>query len=117
VRATVRDGANLLVNISNDSWMDAGDGAAPRQHFAMAVLRAVEMRRTLVRASAGGVSGFVAPSGEVHDVVPWGESGASIAGVVLQDRLTPYARFGEAWMLLSGAALLLGLRAHPEQAA
>lgn len=118
VRATVRDGANLLVNISNDSWMDAGDGAAPRQHFAMAVLRAVEMRRTLVRASAGGVSGFVAPGGEVYDVVPWGESGASTADVVLQDRLTPYARFGEAWVLLSGVALLvLGWCARPEAAA
>lgn len=109
VRATVRDGANLLVNVSNDSWMDAGDGAAARQHFAMSVLRAVEMRRALVRASAGGTSGFVSARGEVHDVVPWGGSGTSVGAVALHDGLTPYARFGEAWMLLA-AALLVSLR-------
>jgi len=107
VRATVRDGANLLVNVSNDSWMDAGDGAAARQHFAMAVLRAVEMRRALVRASAGGTSGFVTARGEVHDVVPWGGSGTSVGAVGLHAGLTPYARFGELWMLLAAAAIVL----------
>lgn len=105
VRDAVRDGANLLVNISNDSWMDSGDGVAARQHFAMAVLRAVETRRALVRASAGGVSGFVAPTGEVYDTVPWGESGAAVGAVALRAQLTPYAWFGDTWVLVAGAVL------------
>src|SRR6185369_129820 len=95
VRDTVRRGADLLVNISNDSWMDAGDGAAALQHFAMSVLRAVETRRYLVRSSSGGVSGFVSPVGEVFAVVPHGTAQASIGAVVPRDEVTPYVRHGE----------------------
>lgn len=107
VAATVADGANLLVNVSNDGWLDAGDGAAPRQHLAGAVLRAVETRRALVRASAGGVSGFVDATGGVHDVVPWGEVGPSVGDVALHRVTTPYVRFGDAWIAASGALLAL----------
>src|SRR6184192_2627398 len=57
----VRAGASLLVNISNDGWLDGGYGAASRQHFAMAVFRAVETRRYLVRAATTGISGIVDP--------------------------------------------------------
>ena len=44
----VQAGANLLVNISNDAWF--GRSAAPRQHLELAVLRAVEQNRFLLRA-------------------------------------------------------------------
>lgn len=116
VRATVRRGANVLLNLSNDAWMDAGDGAAPRQHFAMSVLRAVEMRRALVRVSAGGTSGFVTAHGDVHDVVPWGETGPSVGDVALHDALTPYARFGEAWVVLACLGLVaFGRPSRPEE--
>ena len=61
--AMVRQGANLLVNITNDAWF--GQTAAPLQHFSMAVFRAVENRRSLVRAANTGISGFVDPAGRV----------------------------------------------------
>lgn len=98
VREALARGADLLINVSNDSWMDAGDGAAPRQHFAMAVFRAVEMRRGLVRASSGGVSGFVDPGGRVGPTVPWGTSAAAAGKLPVVNQITPYARWGEAWI-------------------
>lgn len=112
-RARVRDGADVLVNLSNDSWLDGGDGAARSQHFAMTVFRAIETRRPLVRAAAGGISGVVAATGEVHDMLPAG-AGTLRATVVPGSGATPYVRWGDAWIavggILVGAAALRGRR-------
>ncbi len=62
-RSEVRDGAEFLVNMSNDSWF--GDTLAPYQHLAAAVFRAVENRRWLMRATNSGISAFVDPWGRV----------------------------------------------------
>jgi apolipoprotein N-acyltransferase len=62
---SVQDGAELLVNVSNDGWVDGGYGTASEQHFAMSKFRAVETRRYLVRAASTGVSGIVDPFGRV----------------------------------------------------
>jgi apolipoprotein N-acyltransferase len=56
-------GANLLVNLTNDAWY--GRSSAPYQSWAMAVFRAVENKRSLVRAANTGISGFVDPLGHV----------------------------------------------------
>ncbi|MGE4403713.1 MAG: apolipoprotein N-acyltransferase [Desulfobulbus sp.] len=56
-------GANLLVNITNDAWY--GRSSAPYQSLAMAVFRAVENKRSLIRAANTGISGFVDPLGHV----------------------------------------------------
>ncbi len=62
-RDRVRDGANVLVNISNDAWF--GRTSAPWQHLHAAVLRAVEFGRPLLRATNTGVSAFVDSCGRV----------------------------------------------------
>lgn len=56
-------GANLLVNITNDAWY--GRSSAPYQSMAMAVFRAVENKRTLIRAANTGISGFIDPLGRI----------------------------------------------------
>ena len=58
------EGADLLVNLTNDAWY--GESSAPYQSWAMTVFRAVENRRGLVRAANTGISGFVDPTGEIH---------------------------------------------------
>jgi apolipoprotein N-acyltransferase len=75
-RAWVNQGANMLVNITNDAWY--GRSSAPHQSWAMSVLRAVETRRTLVRAANTGISGVVNPLGLIvrqSDIfVDWADS-------------------------------------------
>jgi apolipoprotein N-acyltransferase len=62
-RAMTRNGATLLVNLTNDAWY--GMSSAPFQHFSMAVFRAVENRRPLIRAANTGISAFILPSGKI----------------------------------------------------
>jgi apolipoprotein N-acyltransferase len=62
-RDAVTRGANLLVNLTNDAWY--GRSSAPYQSMAMAVFRAVETKRSLIRAANTGISGFVDPLGRV----------------------------------------------------
>jgi apolipoprotein N-acyltransferase len=68
--------ANLLVNLTNDAWY--GKSSAPHHSLAMAVLRAVESRRALVRSANTGISAFIMPSGEVTQrsglFLPWSAS-------------------------------------------
>jgi apolipoprotein N-acyltransferase len=63
VRRFAKKGADFLVTITNDGWY--GRTSAPRQHFAMAIFRAVENRRFLLRAATTGVSGIIDPYGRV----------------------------------------------------
>jgi len=109
VRELVRKGAEVLVNVSNDSWLDGGDGAAPRQHFSMAVFRAIETRRFLVRAAATGVSGFVAPSGETYASLAPDTAGTSVARVGIRQGETVYVRWGERWIAPAGVLLALAV--------
>jgi apolipoprotein N-acyltransferase len=112
VTASVAGGAALLVNVSNDGWLDGGHGVASRQHFAMAVLRAVETRRYLVRAATTGVSGVVDPYGRVVGTLAAGATGTLAVPVAGRTRMTPYVRFGDAFALLCSlsAVLALGVR-------
>ncbi|MFA5717046.1 MAG: apolipoprotein N-acyltransferase [Desulfobulbaceae bacterium] len=89
---TVAAGANLLVNLTNDAWY--GRSSAPHQSFAMAVFRAVETRRSLVRAANTGISGFVTPLGRVVSQTDLFEPAALAAEVPLYEGWTVYALFG-----------------------
>ncbi|HWP65269.1 MAG TPA: apolipoprotein N-acyltransferase [Candidatus Limnocylindria bacterium] len=113
VHPAVADGAEVLVNIANDGWLDGGYGVASRQHFAMAVLRAVEARRYLVRAATTGVSGIVDPWGRVLAASAPGVAGVITAPVDARRGTTPYVRFGD-WFavacLLCVPALALAAR-------
>ena len=109
VGRTVRAGAELLVNVSNDGWLDGGHGIASRQHFAMAAFRAVEARRYLVRAATTGVSGVIDPYGRVVDSLGPGAAGVISTSVAGRNTMTPYVRLGDAFafscMLLAATGL------------
>lgn len=61
----VADGANVLVNISNDAWF--GRSSAPLQHLHLSILRAVEQNRAIIRATNTGYTTFITPHGETLD--------------------------------------------------
>lgn len=68
IRKFASNGARLLVSITNDAWF--GRTAAPHQHFAMAVFRAVENRMPVARAANTGVSGFIDDRGRILETGP-----------------------------------------------
>jgi apolipoprotein N-acyltransferase len=61
VAVFVQKGAQLITVVTNDSWY--GNSSGPYQHKEMSVLRAVENRRSVLRAANGGISCFINPLG------------------------------------------------------
>jgi apolipoprotein N-acyltransferase len=106
----VAAGAELLVNVSNDGWLDPATGVASRQHAAMAVFRAVETRRWLARAATTGISAVVDPYGRVVAALPPDTAGVLQARVAPRTDVAPYVRFGDAFaiacVLIAAGALL-----------
>jgi apolipoprotein N-acyltransferase len=94
----VRDGAEFLVNITDDSWF--GNGNAPWQHLQGAILRAVETRRPLVRASNSGISAVIEPSGRITARIELSRRALMQAVVTPARGRTPYVRWGNwfAWL-------------------
>jgi len=64
-RAFTDEGADLLINISNDGYL--GPTAVMRQHLANAVFRAVENDRRLIRVTNSGISAFIDSNGRVKN--------------------------------------------------
>lgn len=93
-RAMTRSGAELLINLTNDAWY--GMTSAPHQHFSMAVFRAVENRRPLVRAANTGFSAFISARGEILEATElFSEALIHRALERGSSRLTLYARYGD----------------------
>ncbi len=106
VRQFSANGASLLVNVTNDAWY--GTTSAPYQHFAMAVLRAVENGRYLVRAANTGISGVVDPRGRVLARSALFERTVLVRDVPEASLDTFYARHGDAfaWSCLAASVAL-----------
>jgi apolipoprotein N-acyltransferase len=105
-----RDGAGLFVNITNDGWYL--DTAAPHQHFIANIFRAVETRRTVVRAANNGISGVIDPWGRVLAKTALNEKTvlAAEAPVGEEEAFFPLRGHWFAWAaLLAVAAFLLAL--------
>jgi apolipoprotein N-acyltransferase len=62
------DGAELIVNMSNDSWSHSLPGQ--NQHLAMSVFRAVENKRSVVRATTSGQTAAIDPNGRIVAEAP-----------------------------------------------
>lgn len=94
-RQYITHGADLLLNITNDSWSNTW--SAEIQHFQAARFRAIEDRRVLVRSANGGVSGVVGPWGEIRAKMPFFERTWKLVDVPLYKEKTPtfYTRFGD----------------------
>jgi apolipoprotein N-acyltransferase len=65
-RRLVHDGADVLINISNDGYL--GPTAVMRQHLANAIFRAMENGRPVLRVTNSGLSAFISEDGEVHSL-------------------------------------------------
>lgn len=89
----VKNGANVLAVITNDSWWD--DSPGHRQHFEMSRLRAIETRRYILRAANGGFSGIIDPLGRVLEKTNYDERTAIKATVYAKSDETFYVKHGD----------------------
>jgi apolipoprotein N-acyltransferase len=93
IRKFVLNGAELIINISNDMW--TGTRAGHFQHFSMTKFRAIENRIWFARAANDGVTAFINPRGEVVKILPIKEEGYLVGEVGGKVRTTFYTRFGD----------------------
>jgi len=96
-RSMVRNGAQLLVNITNDAWF--GRSSAPYQHLSMVVFRAVENHRAVARAANTGISSFVDPAGRLLAETPLFEQATRTRELPLMNQQSFYARYGDVFAL------------------
>ena len=93
-RNFVKNGAELIVNISNDAWSQSLP--AQNQHLGMAVFRAVENNRSMVRATASGQTCGIAPNGTIIAMAPpFTEAWLTVAIPVIKGN-TVYTGWGDA---------------------
>lgn len=85
--------ANLVAIITNDSWF--GDTLAPYHHARVAILRAIELRRSIVRCAGTGVSAIVSPAGEILQSAGWNQRRVLIASVPIINIRSAYLILGD----------------------
>ncbi len=96
-------GADVFINITNDGWYL--DTAAPYQHFAANIFRAVENRRSVARAANNGISAVIDPWGRVLARTKLNERAALKAAVPVCGEQALFPVYGQ-WFAL-GAALIV----------
>lgn len=89
----VKNGANLLAIMTNDSWWGYSQGH--KQLLVYAKLRSIELRRETVRAANSGTSAHINVKGDVVEDLPYGTQGALVVKASLYEGKTFYARSGD----------------------
>lgn len=98
VRKSFSRGGDFLVTITNDAWF--GKTAGPYQHFSMAVLRAIENRKPVIRAANTGISGFIDSRGRVLGATSLFQRTAMTMDVKTDAGRSFYSRYGDLFSYL-----------------
>ena len=104
VRQFAAQGAEVLVNISNDGWY--GDSGAWKQHLQQTRMRAIENDRWVLSATNTGLTGAIDPWGRVVAELPRKERTALVAPYALISGTTFYTRHGD-WFAFACAIISL----------
>jgi apolipoprotein N-acyltransferase len=108
VRQFSRQGADVLVNLSNDAYF--GHSEAREQHLLLVRMRAIENRRYIIRSTNDGITAVIDPAGRLSKRLPsYEEVAASVSYGAIQST-TFYARHGDwfAWSCLAAGVSLAG---------
>mgnify|MGYP005631640269 FL=1 len=97
-RNFIQNGANFLTIEANDAWLRNSSGV--RQHFELAVLRAIEQRVGIIRSANTGISGVIKPSGKTDHKVAFGAQEVFKGKVILNDKITFYGIYGSVFSQL-----------------
>jgi apolipoprotein N-acyltransferase len=104
-RRCVNDGAEVLVNITNDGWF--GKISGPQQHNDMAILRSVENGVVLLRSANTGISMIVDQYGRVLIEKPLFEEDIIVANIPITPISTIYRKTGDALPIICLLAITL----------
>jgi apolipoprotein N-acyltransferase len=106
--ADMAKNSDLLITISNDAWF--GDSLGPKQHMAIAQMRALETQRYLLRSTNTGITALVNHKGEIVKQLPTKQRATLTALAQTRQGSTPFMQFG-LWPLfiITILILLLGL--------
>jgi len=116
VREFVRNGATVLVNLSNDGYF--GRTAAREQHLLLVRMRAAENRRWIIRATNDGITATIDPVGRAYRRLTPFRQAAGRVRFAFTESVTPYTKYGDwfVWLCLAagvGAAISLKLLQRP----
>ncbi len=93
-REFVKRGADVIVNMTNDSW--SGSVASEVQHMMHAVFRAAENQRSVVRSTNGGITCIIDPNGKiVSRIEPFIESFLTGDVPLNKNSSTLYTKIGD----------------------
>jgi apolipoprotein N-acyltransferase len=114
IRHLTQQGADVLINISNDGWY--GDTSAAWQHLNMVRMRAIENHRWVLRATNTGVTVAINPYGRVTAALPRHLRSSLRVHFAYEHDVTFYAAHGDLFAytcaLVSIVALALSLRSR-----
>ncbi len=109
VGAQMRQGARVLLSLSNDAWL--GRGAGPEQHLWMMAVRAVENRTWVVRATTTGISAILDPFGRLVARSERDVATTLRGDIVPLDVDTFYKRHGDLFAWLCVVASIVAMKA------
>jgi len=95
---TVREGAQVLVNLTNDAWYDRT--SAPFQHFVFYIFRAIETDRYVLRAANTGISAIIDPQGRIETKTPIFTEAVLKGSFAMRNTKTFYVRFGDYFIVI-----------------
>jgi apolipoprotein N-acyltransferase len=110
VRRFARDGAEVLINISNDGWF--GRSSARLQHLAIVRMRAAENRRWVLRSTNDGFTVTIDEAGRLRGMLPPFTEATSYTGFNYISAQTVYTRWGDWFPILCVTIALLCLVAE-----
>lgn len=90
---SVKNGAQFISIITNDGWW--GNTSGKDQHLMYAKLRAIEMRRYVVRSANTGISAIIDQKGDIKAQSKWWTRDALNADIQLNSHITFYAQNGD----------------------
>lgn len=104
-RQSALDGAELLIEVTNDSWLE--DSPAMKQHLAHGVFRSVESGKYLVRSANSGISAVIDSRGRVKHELAANEQGVITDTVYFSKSQTLYTKMGDVLFPVSCAIILV----------
>ena len=105
-RREVKEGADVLVNITNDAWY--GQSSAPYQALAMATMRSAETKVPMIRTANTGISAIIEPTGAITAPTPLFKRGTEIESVTWRPVRTVYTIVGDLFAQICFVLTIVG---------